>query len=136
MDEHTEIQSGEIIKESYTADDILAILDAAAEKKLREQENMKFEDDFSSEEDKEEAESLSKIIDSASDDILKKEQTDILTNEIKKRFLRIKHIGKENFNMFEIAMQCHRLVQDYRKLARLNRWFEIERLFHERNREK
>ena len=45
------------------------------------------------------------------------------------RFARLKKISKDNFNMFEVAMLCHKLAADYRKLARLNSWKEIEAMF-------
>lgn len=114
----------------YTNEQILEIIDSAAEKTMKE---VHFEDMDHRHDSgmlmKEEH--VSEIIDKATDEIMKKEQIELLNNEIKKRFFRIKSINKENFNMFEFAVQCHKLVKDYKQLAKLNKWTEIEALFKE-----
>ena len=72
---------------------------------------------------------IAKLLDSTSNEIVRREEVDYLANQIKNRFTKIKAISKENFNMFEVAMQCHRLVNDYRQLAKEKGWKEIEAMF-------
>ena len=72
---------------------------------------------------------ISKLLDSTSNEIVRREEVDYLANQIKNRFTKIKAISKDNFNMFEVAMQCHRLVNDYRQLAKEKGWKEIEAMF-------
>jgi hypothetical protein len=74
-------------------------------------------------------EKITQIIESSTEEKIRKEQSDILTEEIKKRFARLKKISKENYNMLEVALLCHKLSNDYKRLAKINQWSEIETLF-------
>lgn len=110
-----------------TEEEIQRIIEFGSEKGITHIENSRknpIKEDFGEEEDK-----ALKVIEGSTEDILKKEQGEIIANEIKKRFLKIKSIRKENFNMFEVAILCHRVVEDYKKLAKLNHWEEIEGMF-------
>jgi len=90
--------------------------------KLPRQRQKKVKEGFSENE-------IAKLLDSTSNEIVRREEVDYLANQIKNRFTKIKAISKENFNMFEVAMQCHRLVNDYRQLAKEKGWKEIEAMF-------
>lgn len=109
-----------------TPEQIIQIIDKAAEDNMKDEKML--ENVISPKKNKQQSEKVSEIIDSATQEILKKEQADYLISEIKNRFIKIKAIQKENFNMFEVVLHCHRLVSDYKKLARLNNWSEIESL--------
>lgn len=115
------------MQEEYTPEKIIEIINSAADASLEASQASKAEGKksklaFSEKE-------ISKIIDSTSNEIVRREEVDYLANQIKKRFTKIKAISKDNFNMFEVAMQCHRLVNDYRQLAREKGWKEIEAMF-------
>ncbi|MCB1192369.1 MAG: hypothetical protein KDK90_18125 [Leptospiraceae bacterium] len=109
-----------------TPEQIIQIIDKAAEETMNDEKML--EGIISPKKNKQESEKVSQIIDNATQEILKKEQADYLISEIKNRFLKIKGIQKENFNMFEVVLHCHKLVNEYKKLARLNSWSEIEAL--------
>lgn len=113
--------------EEYTPEKIIEIINSAADASLEQSlaskaEGKKEKFGFTEKE-------ITKILDHTSNEIVRREQVDFLANQIKKRFTKIKSISKENFNMFEVAMQCHRLVNDYRQLAREKGWKEIEAMF-------
>lgn len=115
------------MQEEYTPEKIIEIINNAANASLEASQASKTEDNksrvtFSEKE-------ITKILDSSSDEIVRREEVDYLAGQIKKRFTKIKAISKDNFNMFEVAMQCHRLVNDYRQLAREKGWKEIEAMF-------
>ncbi|MBP7283653.1 MAG: hypothetical protein KBA66_18850 [Leptospiraceae bacterium] len=115
------------MQEEYTPEKIIEIINSAADASLEaslasKAEQKKARQGFSEKE-------ISKILDSTSNEIVRREEVDYLATQIKNRFAKIKSISKENFNMFEVAMQCHRLVNDYRQLAREKGWKEIEAMF-------
>ena len=117
--------------ENLTSEDIMQIIDNASERVMADTPEI----DLS--EDAEilggyKKEKVAKIIEGATEKYVKKEQkgqAEEVTEEIKKRFARLKKVSKENFNMFEVAMLCHKLAKDYKTLARLNGWKEIEAMF-------
>lgn len=115
------------MNQEYTTERIIEIINGATDKNLEktlEQKKYSGSDTASfSESD------ITKLINATSDEILKSEQSDILQERIKKRFLKLKSISKENFNMFEVAMQCKKLVEDYKALAKEKGWKEIEKMF-------
>ena len=115
------------MQEEYTPEKIIEIINSAADASLEASQasksSVRKETSGFSEKD------IAKILDSTSNEIVRREQVDYLANQIKNRFTKIKAISKDNFNMFEVAMQCHRLVNDYRQLAREKGWKEIEAMF-------
>ena len=115
------------MQEEYTPEKIIEIINSAADASLEASQasksSVRKETSGFSEKD------IAKILDSTSNEIVRREQVDYLANQIKNRFTKIKAISKENFNMFEVAMQCHRLVNDYRQLAKEKGWKEIEAMF-------
>lgn len=120
-------QEIKLSQESYTTERIIEIINGATDKNLEktlEQKKYSGADTASFSESE-----ISKLIDATSDEILKTEQSDFLQERIKKRFLKLKSISKENFNMFEVAMQCKKLVEDYKQLAKEKGWKEIEKMF-------
>ena len=103
------------MQEEYTPEKIIEIINSAADASLEaslasKAEQKKARQGFSEKE-------ISKILDSTSNEIVRREEVDYLATQIKNRFAKIKSISKENFNMFEVAMQCHRLVNDYRQCS-------------------
>lgn len=116
------------MQEEYTPEKIIEIINNAASASLAETKATKSEKNkipttgFTEKE-------ITKLLENTANEIVRKEEVDYLANRIKNRFSKIKAISKENFNMFEVAMQCHRLVNDYRQLARQKGWKEIEAMF-------
>ena len=115
------------MQEEYTPEKIIEIINSAANASLEasqasKAEAKKVKEGFSENE-------IAKLLDSTSNEIVRREEVDYLANQIKNRFTKIKAISKDNFNMFEVAMQCHRLVNDYRQLAKEKGWKEIEAMF-------
>lgn len=82
--------------------------------------------------EKHKKEEVAKMIDSSTQEKLRKEESELLIEDIKKRFAKLKKISKDNFNMLEVALSCHKIANNYKKLARLNKWTEIESLFEEK----
>jgi len=119
-----------------STEEIASILNHTSEKMIHdsleaEPEILLDEDsEIVSEEDKKAK--VTKIIESSTEEKIRKEQSELLTEDIKKRYFRIKKISKDNFNMLEVALQCHKIASDYKRLARLNEWTEIEALFEEK----
>ncbi|HMV44292.1 MAG TPA: hypothetical protein PK079_02185 [Leptospiraceae bacterium] len=116
------------MQEEYTPEKIIEIINSAAHASLEQTKASKAERSkvpatgFTEKE-------ISKLLENTANEIVRKEEVDYLANRIKNRFAKIKAISKENFNMFEVAMQCHRLVNDYRALAKQKGWKEIEAMF-------
>ncbi len=111
----------------YTTERIIEIINGASDKNLEktlEQKKYSGLDTATFSESE-----ITKLINATSDEILKGEQSELLQERIKKRFLKLKSISKENFNMFEVAMQCKKLVDEYKALAKEKGWKEIERMF-------
>ncbi|HMV78049.1 MAG TPA: hypothetical protein PL048_01350 [Leptospiraceae bacterium] len=113
-------------------EDIMKIIDNASEKSMDEEPEINLTEDARITKSAYKDDMVKKIIEGSTEEFVakqQKEQADILSDEIKMRFARLKKISKDNFNMFEVAMLCHKLAADYRKLARLNSWKEIEAMF-------
>jgi hypothetical protein len=119
------------MQDPFTTEKIIEIINGAADKSLEKTQSYRAvspEDTASfSEAD------IEKLLNETSDEIVRKEQVDYLSEQIKKRFLKIKSVSKENFNMFEVAMQCQKLVTDYKQLAKEKGWREIEQMFSKRD---
>ncbi|MDX1961485.1 MAG: hypothetical protein SFU98_23150, partial [Leptospiraceae bacterium] len=114
--------------------DIVQIIDGASERTMNEAppEIDLTEDAEIASNNSIRSKQAAKIIDSSTEQLVQKqqkEQSDLLSEEIRKRFATLKKVNKENFNMFEVAITCHKLANDYKKLAKLNHWKEIEAMF-------
>lgn len=119
-----------------TTNEITKILDNAATKVLNEsftdEPDIDLAEDTTIISERQKKEEVAKMIDSSTEEKLRKEQSEFLMDDIKKRFAKLKKISKDNFNMLEIALSCHKIANDYKKLAKLNNWTEIEALFEEK----
>jgi hypothetical protein len=119
-----------------STDELASILDNASQKLMND--SLMEEPEINLAEDSEivsgdyKKEKVTRIIENSTEEKIRKEQSEMLTEEIKKRFARLKKISKDNFNMLEVALLCHKLSSDYKRLAKLNRWTEIETLFEEK----
>jgi hypothetical protein len=114
------------MSENYSTEKIIELINSSTNASIESIQSKKKEANttqiFSEDE-------ITRLINETSDEIIRKEQVDYLSEQVKKRFIKIKSFSKENFNMFEVAMQCHKLVNDYRQLAKEKGWKEIEKMF-------
>jgi hypothetical protein len=110
---------------------VLELIDIAAYRAMNAQRTDYRSDETQTMEEDKKYSNASKIIDRAADEILIKQQSDYIKKDIEKRFHKIKNLSDDNFNMFELVLQCHKLVCEYKKLAKLNDWNEIEILLSE-----
>ena len=118
-------------QEDFDPKKVLELIDIAANRALNAQRTDYQSDERKTLEEEKKYSNASKIIDRAADEILIKQQSDYIKKEIEKRFHKIKNLSDDNFNMFELVLQCHKLVCEYKKLAKLNDWNEIEILLSE-----
>lgn len=112
------------IIEGFDPDKVLELIDIAAERALKGSGRDNFEIPMPDEEGFPEHDAT-ELIDKASDELLEKEQAEYLQSEVMRRFERIKKMDEDDFNMFEFAIQCHKIVQEYKRLAKLKDWSEI-----------
>ncbi|MCB1160833.1 MAG: hypothetical protein H7A25_13390 [Leptospiraceae bacterium] len=115
--------------EEFNPDMVLELIDIAAERALKGSHHNQ---EFIEQKDQDEhfgLEEASQIINRASDEILSGNQIDELSNRIFQRFEKIKEMDEDNYNAFELAMLCQKLAKDYKQLAHLKKWTEIEALF-------
>jgi hypothetical protein len=116
-----------------TSDDIMQIIDGASERTMSEIPEINLsEDAVIDSENSIRTKEATKIIQNSTNQLVQKqhkEQSDLLAEDIRRRFTTLKKMNKDNFNMFEVAITCNKLSKDYQKLAKLNGWKEIESLF-------
>lgn len=118
-------------EDSFTQDKILEIIERAAERSIREnagQVNEMEEVDFPGKNIREE-DKYTALIETVAEETLQQNQIDLLNDSIKHRIEKIIRIYNTNYNAFEIALQCDKLVKEYKKVAELNDWTEIKSLF-------
>ncbi len=119
-----------------TTEEISRIIENAATKVLNnvpsEEPDIDLAEDSVIISERQKKEEVARMIDSSTQEKLRKEESELLMEDIKKRFAKLKKISKDNFNMLEIALSCHKIANDYKKLAHLNQWTEIEALFEEK----
>lgn len=119
-----------------TTEEISKIIDDAATKVLKnsfeEEPEIDLAEDSVIISERQKKEEIAKMIDSSTQEKVRKEESELLMEDIRRRFAKLKKISKDNFNMLEVALSCHKIANDYKKLARLNEWTEIESLFEEK----
>ncbi|MEM7180427.1 MAG: hypothetical protein AAF518_05915 [Spirochaetota bacterium] len=121
--EFAEEEGQDTIIEGFDPDKVLELIDIAAERALkgsRDTIDFPLPDEAGFPEN-----DASELIDKTSEEILEKEQAEYLQSEVMRRFERIKKMDEDDFNMFEFAVQCHKIVQEYKRLAKLKDWSEI-----------
>ncbi|MCB1144315.1 MAG: hypothetical protein H7A24_11765 [Leptospiraceae bacterium] len=114
--------------DNITNDDLLSIIDNATDRIMDDSDKVELPNDNHFQSIKQKRDEAQKIIEATTEDKLRKEQSEMLSDDIKKRFARLRKISKDNFNMFEVAILCNQISKDYKKLAQLNHWVEIERM--------
>lgn len=120
-------------EEDFDPQKVLELIDIAADRALNGPKNDISRDEYRRTEEKKKYSSASKIIEDAADDMLTKQQSDYIKQDIENRFRKLRNMGEDNFNLLEAILQCNKLVQEYKKLAKINEWTEIETLLSMNN---
>ncbi|MEM7184424.1 MAG: hypothetical protein AAF518_26240 [Spirochaetota bacterium] len=118
-------------EDGFTQDKILEIIERAAERSMKDNKQFASPDveevDFPGK--RKEEDRYTALIETVAEETLQQNQINLLNDTIKRRIEKIIRIYNTNYNAFEIALQCDKLVKEYKKVADLNDWSEIKALF-------